>query len=783
MNDEEDIINNPDGIEDINGKWHYYDDSDAIPFVYKPKDGQFYISFVSNGSTHRDMLRFDFDMERNEIDDLIQNACCGRYWKSVNTFAVWRWDANMVKRIGQLLVQHLGNPALLKTLNVAAPNQMIKFDELVNGKSQHKVNQDELDKMQAIHLMNADDKHKAMNGYITDRSANIGKKLSYSNGRGEMPMAQYRALHSTSESKQRRLHEKVNYVFGQLLNENRESKNLSKARNYIRQIRPQANAQQMVDTIRTDIPNSRIADCKFLMGIARMVLNNELTDQAVVANLNKTLKYIGSDAHVNEYDNNLNDETAATLIQRFAGAAQQDLNDRKNQIDQEEYQINHRYTIKPIDNFEEASQYDFTDWCVTHYPDMFNQYTHGGTGRFYFCLRDDYQTVEEKEGENCPLDDFGLSMIAVSVNDDGSVNTITCRWNHENGGSDNVMTDQELSRVIGRNFYQTFKPYTPEELEQKKQYILDEFTDFISNYGNDEFVMSYFDLMEPVEEDDNDDRRFYVVRSHDFPELAETIGDVFMVFNQDLEPIINDFFEDTYDFMPCETSDTLCIGVCKNRHWNVLKPDGTLLIPGSPNAWPVRVHDASVSTGDYVECTFQDGSMSFIRLADGKPVLEHIRDIQYWEEGAGFLSYDVKTYFFYNLALNQVLIKDIRMPEGINRDNPLAINGATTSACMRGHVSPLQPVNSQNKYLYYRTKDNRLILLSKLPFTQVLNKRGENYEVADAQGKHFFIKTTLDNPGAYDMDYNRIEPQQQSNESRRQIIDRIIQETISRHFQ
>lgn len=788
--DLDNVINTPDSIVDINGSAHYFDDSDAIPFAYDPSDGSFYMGFGSNGSMHRDMFLFEFDKDRTETQYLITNACCGRYWKSVNTFSVWKWDENMVKTIGKLLIQELGRPELLKTLKVGAPQQTILFSDLSSYKQQSNDNntdQEKLDNLQAIHLMNAHDKRKAMEGYLSDRSNNIGKKLSYSNGQGEMSMAQYRALHSTSENKQMQkklsIQERVDHVFNQLLTENKESKNLSKARNYIRQVRPQADAQQMVDAIRTNIPNSRIANCKFLVGIARMLLNNELTDQSVIANLNKVLKYIGSEAHVNEYDSNLNDETAETLIQRFAGASQQDLTKSKNTVDQEEYQENHRYQIVPIDGFGEAEEYgEYTSWCVTQNPEAFQQYTHGGTGRFYFCLRDDYQTIPQERGENCPLDDYGLSMIAVSVNDDGSVNTITCRWNHDNGGNDNIMTDQELSRVIGRNFYQTFKPYTPEELGQKKRYILDEFEDFISNYGDDEFVQSSFDILEP-EDGDEEGRKMYVVRSSNYPELAEQVDDVYMVFNQDLEPVIDEFFEDTHDFLPFDVSyDEIGIGVCKQGHWNVLKGDGTLLIPGAPNAWPTRITDVSVLTGNYVQCTFQNGEISIIRIVDGKPMLEHIKDMQYFENGAAFFSYDMKSYFFYNLVNNEVVLQNIEMPQNTrySSHHTEVSTDMRDISCFTGCIFPLKPIGSQGCYLYYREKGNRLIRLSNLPFTRLVDRHDDNYEVVNAQGQHFIIKTNLTNGGAYDMNGNRIEPQPR--ESRQRMIDRIISEEIKRHL-
>ena len=105
---------------------------------------------------------------------------------------------------------------------------------------------------------------------------------------------------------------------------------------------------------------------------------------------------------------------------------------------------------------------------------MYNSYTHNGTGRFYFCLRKGFENEPKEKGEGCPLDSYGLSMIAVSVDMEGAVNTITSRWNHDMGGNDNIMSVEELEQVIGRNFYQTFKPYSREELHAKGVILFDE---------------------------------------------------------------------------------------------------------------------------------------------------------------------------------------------------------------------------------------------------------------------------------------------------------------------
>ena len=287
-----------------------------------------------------------------------------------------------------------------------------------------------------------------------------------------------------------------------VLTEDKESKNLSKARKYIRSVNSTLDAQKIVDAIRSDIPNSRIADCKFILGIARMALNNELHNHEIISQLNQTLKLVGSAAHVNEYDNNLNNETAETLIGRFAKIVQNDLEQSKQDLGSIQYIRNNDYQIVPINSFDEAKEYgQYTSWCVAHYDEMYENYTHKGLGKFYFCLKKGFEHIEKIKGENCPLDEYGLSMIAVSVNEDGSCNTITCRWNHDNNGNDSVMTPKELSEIIGINFYQIFKPWTEEELIAKgiitpkyAQKLLDdgntcyEIFDFVDRGGDNGFA-------------------------------------------------------------------------------------------------------------------------------------------------------------------------------------------------------------------------------------------------------------------------------------------------------
>ena len=257
------------------------------------------------------------------------------------------------------------------------------------------------------------------------------------------------------------------YTIKALLTMSKESKNISKARKTVETLRPGSNPQQIIDAIRHDIPNSRLNDCKYLAGVTRMYLNNELNDYETIGKLNQTLKLLAT-AHADEYDNNLNGIAANELIERFKTESNVEYSNDVKAHNATQFVENTHYKIYRIDSFEEASKFSpYTSWCVTKGENNYDAYTNNGYGLFYFCIRDDFKAVKAVPSEGCPLDDYGLSMIATSVDEDGRCNTITCRWNHDNNGNDNIMTPMQLSKLIGRNYYQVFKPYTKEELYAK----------------------------------------------------------------------------------------------------------------------------------------------------------------------------------------------------------------------------------------------------------------------------------------------------------------------------
>ena len=125
----------------------------------------------------------------------------------------------------------------------------------------------------------------------------------------------------------------------------------------------------------------------------------------------------------------------------------------------------------------------FVDWCVcdpTYGTQEYSQYTQGG-GAFYICLKHGFKQVRRPQvdmtDENYnPLDEYGLSMIAVVVGTDGSPENITTRWNHNFHGenNDNLWNAVQLQRILNVRYHEVFKPRSREEIEQMENFFIRE---------------------------------------------------------------------------------------------------------------------------------------------------------------------------------------------------------------------------------------------------------------------------------------------------------------------
>ena len=335
------------------------------------------------------------------------------------------------------------------------------------------------------------------------------------------------------------------------------SKNRNAAKNYImRQLEySEYDAMQFIGQLKVKIPSVRLQQEKFLLGVARLFIDWELdfNDVFKCTNFNQALKLIASDAHVNEYDNNLNGMSADDLIDRFEDVRVGELSKRKELMGGKQYHQNREYTIVPINSYEEATKYaKYNEWCVTYSEQMFDDKTYNGAGRFYFCLRNEFENVPKKVGPNAPLDEYGLSMIAVSVTMEGEPNSITCRWNHDNGGSDSVMDDEQLSDLLGVNFYNVFKPYTREELHAKGVILFDEVQEMLDK------GVPPADIFEEIYDFDDD---------YDMVHLNDKVN----LINRNNKLLSDTWFDEVKDFFDGYA------GVNLGDKWNFINTDGKII--------------------------------------------------------------------------------------------------------------------------------------------------------------------------------------------------------------
>ena len=217
------------------------------------------------------------------------------------------------------------------------------------------------------------------------------------------------------------------------------------------------------------VPNLKLDKRKFMLAAVRYFCDGQLTDNSSLASFNKALKLIHDGGHTDEFDYDLNGMSIDDLTVKFRDIAKQSGEEDRMRSANRQFTGKSEYTIIPITSFEDAKRYGrYTSWCVTHGESAYDSYTKGGE-KFYFCLRNGFENVSKKAGENAPLDDYGLSMISVLVDCMGDLDRVTTRWNHDFGGENHpeLSTTEQLEDLLNVNFYNTFVPYTKDELLEK----------------------------------------------------------------------------------------------------------------------------------------------------------------------------------------------------------------------------------------------------------------------------------------------------------------------------
>jgi hypothetical protein len=163
------------------------------------------------------------------------------------------------------------------------------------------------------------------------------------------------------------------------------------------------------------------------------------------------------------------------------------------------------YTVVRISCFNDAAIYSkYTPWCVTQRLGYYDEYAGDGS-QFYFCLKNGFKKLRREEGEGCPLDEYGLSMVSVCIQPDGEPKCITTRWNHTYHGEDNpkLCTLEQIEQVLGipKDVFEPSEKFDNITVDDIPELLMDEsidvneiFTSIKPMKGTDYFLVTYDEL-------------------------------------------------------------------------------------------------------------------------------------------------------------------------------------------------------------------------------------------------------------------------------------------------
>ena len=249
---------------------------------------------------------------------------------------------------------------------------------------------------------------------------------------------------------------------------------------------------RIIGTLKHEVPNLRLDKGKFVTAGLRMYFNHELSDEQSIRTLDTVLNYIHKGNHASEYDFNLNGLTLEELSSKYKDNIVTDGKNDRKRSEQIHRNSKNGYTIIPIDTYKQAHKYsDYTSWCVTNDENAFDSYTKYGN-RFYFCLKNGFENTL-KNDEGAPLNQYGLSMIAVELDTNGDLLRITMRYNHDFGGENNdgLCSVEQLEDILDVNFYKVFLPYTREELHNRGIIMFDEVQELLDSGKNPKEIFDH----------------------------------------------------------------------------------------------------------------------------------------------------------------------------------------------------------------------------------------------------------------------------------------------------
>lgn len=202
-------------------------------------------------------------------------------------------------------------------------------------------------------------------------------------------------------------------------------------------------SRQFVDHVMRRIPTMKDDLRKYIQGVVRWCINGDIdpSDDKDLSKVNTLLVVLRNSPAYDFYNKDFNGATFEE-VQKF-------MNINLSKESRREVKQGN-YKVLPIESYDEAVKYRkyAQDWCILESEQAFDEHTFNGLNKFYFCLKDGWANEEPIPGDNYPYDNYGYSMIAVSVDPDGNVVTTTSRWNFDDA-HDNFLTESQLKKVLG----------------------------------------------------------------------------------------------------------------------------------------------------------------------------------------------------------------------------------------------------------------------------------------------------------------------------------------------
>lgn len=364
-------------------------------------------------------------------------------------------------------------------------------------------------------------------------------------------------------------------------------------------------------------------------------------------------------------------------------------------------------------------------------------------------------------------------MIAISVNEDGSLNTCTCRWNHANNGNDNILNTKQISQLIGVNFYDTFKPYSNDYIIIKKQERLQFFENALEKLNQGEKFNNVFDYSEKI-------TPYLYFISQDFTSelgaliIQENETQYQYVRNENNQIILYNNVYLINDYLISYQTEDNKSGLMKIPEFKTIAT-----FPDKTNAYGVNIKTTSKYYNQLFYLVYQNGDVQFINLMTNKKsdMMEYPMSINFIEQNNLIRLYftnhntkylDAKTLQYVDVNqhstivksffINNYLISIIKLTNEYNllntQNNQLIFNKNVKNIQLQynNNLIITEEYNT-NAFIFYQ-----LVSFDGKSFQPFFHKYIDEYKIDDNNSNIFYIKFDDEIQCKYDFLKNKLTP-------------------------